>query len=101
MTTVMLFSPMNKHLADIFINPIYIIYYFAAGGDFSNNNGKNYGYFFLNLILLIICDICGMIYNEFLVIYCCGLEYNTYDSVAIRASTLDELDTITDEEDDI
>ena len=42
-----------------------------------------------------------MIYNEFLVIYCCGLEYNTYDSVAIRASTLDELDTITDEEDDI
>ena len=101
MTTVMLFSPMNKHLAVIFINPIYIIYYFAAGGDFSNNNGKNYGYFFLNLILLIICDICGMIYNEFLVIYCCGLEYNTYDSVAIRASTLDELDTITDEEDDI
>ena len=42
MTTVMLFSPMNKHLTDIFINPIYIIYYFADGGDFSNNNGKNY-----------------------------------------------------------
>ena len=52
----MLFSPMNKHLADIIINPLYIIFYFSIGDDFINNNKRNYFYFFLNLVLLIVVD---------------------------------------------
>ena len=46
MYTIMLFSPMNKHLADIIINPLYIIFYFSIGDDFINNNKRNYFYFF-------------------------------------------------------
>ena len=98
MDTIMLFSPMNKHLADIFINPLYIIYYFIVGEDFSNNRERNYFYFFLNLIILIIFDICGLIYNEFLIISCCGMGYNTYKSISLRASQLEELDSIYDDD---
>ena len=98
MDTIMLFSPMNKHLADIFINPLYIIYYFSVGEDFSNNGGRNYFYFFLNLIILIIFDICGLIYNEFLIISCYGMGYNTYKSITLRASQLEELDSIYDDD---
>ena len=99
MTTIMLFSPMNKHLADFIINPLYIIYYFVVKNDFMITENKgNYFYFFTNLILLIIFDICGLIYNEFLVINCCGLERNTYNSIVFRASKFEELESICDNE---
>ena len=100
MVTIMFFSPMNKHLSDIIINPIYIIYYFAVGEDFVDNKGKNYFYFFLNLILLILFDFFGLIYNEFLIINCCGLDYNTYNSISFRAYELEEMEKINESEDD-
>ena len=92
MYTIMLFSPMNKHLVDILINPIYIICYFSIGKDFIDNGKRNYLYFFLNLFLLIIFDFCGLIYNEFLVLSCFGLEYNTYYSIIDRANKVYYLD---------
>ena len=103
MATIMLFTPMNKHLADIIINPIYIIYYFVADDDFKKYGEKNYFYFFTNLIILIIFDICGLIFNEFLILYCCGLDHNTYKTIASRASKLEEMDnyTKTDDEDEV
>ena len=59
MLTITQITPMYKNLVDIIINPIYIIYYFAEG----NKDGKrNYLYFFTNLILSIIFDICGLIF---------------------------------------
>ena len=98
MYTIMLFSPMNKHLADFIINPLYIIYYYAIGDDFMINKPRKYFYFSTNLILFIIFDICGLIYNEFLVINCCGLDRNTYNSIVFRASKMEELDSICDNE---
>ena len=38
----MRFNPMNKNLADIIINPLYIIYYFISGVDFMKIGEKNY-----------------------------------------------------------
>ena len=100
MYTIMLFTPMNKHLADILVNPIYIIYYFSMGDDFKLDGQSNYFYFFLNLFLLIIFDICGLIFNEFLTLLCCGLEFNTYSSITSRASTNAEMDDMVDLETD-
>ena len=88
----MLFSPMIKHLADIIINPIYIIYYYSIGKDFIGNRNRNYVYFFLNLFLLVILDFCGLIYNEFLILSCFGLEYNTYYSITDRSNKVYYLD---------
>ena len=98
MFTIMLFTPMNKHLADFIINPIYIIYYFSFGEDFIKDKEKNYFYFFTNLILLFVFDICGLIFNEFIILFCCGLEHNTYKTIARRASEIDELTNMSSED---
>ena len=102
MATILLFTPMNKHLADIMINPIYIIYYFVVGQDFKTEGEKNYLYFFTNLIILIIFDICGLIFNEFLILYCCGLDHDTHRTISFRAAKSEEMDilTMTDEGDE-
>ena len=100
MFTIMLFTPMNKHLADISVNPIYIIYYFSMGEDFKINDQINYFYFFLNLFLLILFDICGLIFNEFLILLCCGLEFYTYRSISFRAETTIEMGDIFEPETD-
>ena len=89
--TIMLFNPMNKHLADIIINPIYITYFFIEGGDFIKEGKRNYFYFFTNIFLLICFDIGGLIFNEFIIIFSCGLDFNTYESIVKRAAEADIL----------
>ena len=91
MFTISLFTPMNKNLADIMINPLYIIYYFAVGIDFVYNGQRNYYYFFMNLLLSIIFDILGLIFNEFIVLFCCGLDSNTYKTISLRAQNNSKL----------
>ena len=90
MVTIMIFSPMNKNLTDIIINPIYVIYYFIAGEDFIKDGKNNYFYFFVNLILLVLIDISCLIFNEFLILFCCRLDHNTYESISIRALKTDD-----------
>lgn len=98
MQTILMFTPMNKHLADIMINPLYVIYYFSIGSDFIKDGNRDYLYFFTNLILLIIFDICGLIFNEFLILFCCSLDHNTYESIKERASRLEEMENMEDNE---
>ena len=101
MPTIMLFTPMNKNLADIIINPIYIVYYFIEGKDFSKNGQRNYLYFFTNLIILIIFDICGLIFNEFLILFCCRLDHDTYKSITERAISLEEMNILNEDDEEI
>ena len=101
MPTIMLFTPMNKNLADIIINPIYIVYYFIEGNDFSKNGERNYLYFFTNLILLIIFNIFGLIFNEFLILFCCGLDHDTYKSITERAISLEEMNILNEDDEEI
>ena len=84
-----IYSPMTKALSDYVINPIYLIFEFALGYDFITDNKKNYGYFFINLIISIITTICGCIHNEIIVLFFCGLEYQTHRQISYRADTLD------------
>ena len=98
MYTNMIFSPMYKNLADLIINPIYLIYYFIIGEDFINEGERNYLYFFLNLIILIIFDFCSLVYNEFIILFCCHLEYDTYASITRRASNMEEMDSVEQDE---
>ena len=90
-------TPIHKSLADIIINPIYIIYYFAEGNDFIKNIKRNYLFFFTNLILSIIFDICGLIFNEFIILFCCRLDHDTFKSISFRAESLEELNIINDD----
>ena len=98
-----LYSPMARSLTDYFLNPIHFIIDFSLGNDFLNKGERNTAYFVINLILSIIISICGCIYNEFLILFFCGLEHETYDQVSKRASLpidlpeiFDDLDTESD-----
>ena len=86
--TTKLYSPMARSLTDYFINPLYLIYYFAMGKDFLNEGERDIIYFIVNLITSIIISFCGCIYNEFIVLYFCGLETNTHKQISERSDNL-------------
>jgi hypothetical protein len=86
-----LYSPMTKAIADSFLDPILILYYFFMGIDFKFKNEKNILYFILNLILSLIIFFGGIVYSELLVIYHFNLEKNTHYEVARRASEIENI----------
>ena len=83
--TTKIYSPMTRGLTDYFINPIYYIYDYSLGNDFIKKGEKDFNYFLINLIISLIISFCGCVYNEFIVLFCCGLERNTHDQISRRA----------------
>ena len=78
-----MFSPMVLTLSDYFLNPLYLIYNYIFG-DFKS---KDPLYFAINLILSTLTAISTFIYNEFVVLFCCGLEHNTHYQISQRSKT--------------
>ena len=83
-----LYSPMTVTLSNYFLNPIIMIYNYIFGSDFTIRGNKNFPYFFINLILSFIISITGLVFNEFIVLFFCGLELNTYKQITTRAESL-------------
>ena len=79
------YTPTAKSLPAYFLNPFLIIYYFIEENDFTSGGKQNYFYLIINIILAIIIDFFALIYNEFFILYCCGLEYETYYGISERA----------------
>ena len=88
--TTKIYNPMARVLTDYFLNPICLIYYFSIGADFLVDQKRNIFYFTINLILSTILSICGCIYNEFIILFFCGLERNTHEQISKRANILSE-----------
>ena len=96
------YNPMTESLAYYCLNPFFMIYDFAAGNDFINFGRRNYINFFLNLILGFVISITGFVFNEFIVLFWCGLERDTYQEISRRSITDSkefELDIILKDED--
>ena len=72
-----LYSPTNKALFDYIITPLLIIYYFIS----KDNNDNNLYSFIINLLISIITVFCSLIYNDFIILFCCGMEHNTHYEV--------------------
>ena len=86
--TTKIYSPMVTTLLDYVLNPIYLIYYYGALGDFKKEDGKlDVAYFTINIIISLIISFFGCVYNEFIILFFCGLERNTHDQVSKRASS--------------
>ena len=68
------------------MNPFFNIYFFYNKIEFNNN----YIHFILSEFISLIVDFFGCIYNEFLVISCCGLDYETHSEIALRAKNSSE-----------
>ena len=62
-----------------------IIYYFIA----KDNNDNNLYSFIINLLISIITVFCSLIYNDFIILFCCGMEHNTHYEVSKRARAID------------
>jgi hypothetical protein len=89
--TLKIYSPMTSTFMRYILNPFYIIYYFIFENDFISNNQSNYAYFIINLIISLILSFCGCIYNEFLILFCFGLERDTHNQVTKRSVTENEM----------
>ena len=83
--TTKIYSPMVTTLADYILNPLYLIYYFGALNDFKKNGKLGIVYFVLNIIISLIISFFGCVYNEFIILFCCGLEHDTHDQISKRA----------------
>ncbi len=83
-----LYSPTSKALFDYIFVPFFIINYFLLDNDFTINGKRIYYCFIINLIMSFIIVICCLIYNEFIVLFFCNLEYNTHYEVSKRAKLI-------------
>jgi len=88
--TIKIFSPMTKTFIDYVLNPLYLTIYFAINEDFLTKRKKNYAYFFINFFLAFFIIFFCLIYNEFIIIYYCGLERDTYLEVSNRGNLIDK-----------
>ena len=78
---VVIHSPIIKSLADYIFAPIFNILFFIEKQEFYDS----IVYFVICEILSIIMGFFGCVYNEFIVLFCCGLEHNTKFDISSRA----------------
>ena len=99
-------SPIARTLTDYLFNPIYIIYSYFFEDDLKYKGEQNLLFFLLNEFISFIIIFLGFVYNEYIIISCCGLEYDTTHHIGIRADINSPLnpnqddDSSSDEEDD-
>ena len=100
--TTKVYSPMARAFTDYFVTPIYILYYYFFENDFDVEGSLKKGFYFgLNISLSLVISFCGLVFNEFLVLFCCGLERDTHDQISKRSNNMLELERITKTDDDL
>ena len=78
--TIKFYSPMTRALAESIIDPFVFIYDSFKG----KNKDVSMFYRIIILIFLLIASFLSLIYNDFIILYCCGLEYNTHLEIQKR-----------------
>ena len=82
-----IYTPMTTTFMFYIFNPFFLSYYFAIEIDFISLGTRNITYFIINLIISIILSFIGCVYNEFLIIFFCGLEHETHREISIRSNS--------------
>ena len=89
------YSPMTRALAESILDPLITIYYFFLEKRDDKFTFEFWIYFIINFICSIIMAICSCIYNEFIILYYCGLEHETFYEIRKRSIHI-ELNNDTD-----
>ena len=76
-----IYTPMARSLIDYLLNPLLNIYSFFILYDFN----QNIFYLAISIIICIIISFFGCVFNEYIILYFCGLENETKDIIAERA----------------
>ena len=76
------YSPMSRALFESTLDPFLFIYNSLS---FDNKDKTNYWiYFLIVLFSLVIISFFSLVYNDFIILYCCGLQHITYDEITNR-----------------
>ena len=85
--TIKIYSPMTRALCESLLDPFLVVYYL-----FQDENIKDslfWIYCGVTLLASIIMPISSCIYNEFIILYCYDLEYETHLEITKRAQMID------------
>ena len=94
--TIQTYSPMTRALAESILDPFILLYYCFL----RRKKPKDSIYFGLIIFCLIITAFCSLVYNDFIVLYCCGMEKNTYLEINFRLKTESSIDFFDENDDD-
>ena len=94
--TIKMYSPTTKSLFDSFFDVLFFIYYTIS--DEKQIIKVNSLYFWIFVFTQIIIIFFSLVYNEFIVLYCYGMEANTYLEVNKRASKVNEITELINDE---
>ena len=97
------YSQMYKTIGYYILNPLLLIFSFFVENDFLYEGKRSAPYLMINILLALLITFFGSVYNEFIILYFCGLENGTYKEIANRSNQtkLFELKDIDDNDDDI
>ena len=84
------YSPMTRALAESIIDPFDFIYLFIKNEIIKE--GINLYYFIAIAVSLFVISFLLLVYNDFIVLYCFGLEYNTHLEIQKRAILYENID---------
>ena len=82
-TTNKYYSPMSRALFESTLDPLLFLYNTLT----FNRKGEYIGYwiyFSIVLFCLTIIAFFSLVYNDFIILYCCGLQHNTYSEIISR-----------------
>ena len=92
------YSPMTRALAESIIDPLDFIYLFIykeikKERVINITKVNNYHYYYIAIfIALLVISFLSFVYNDFIVLYCFGLEYNTHLEIQKRSILYDNID---------
>lgn len=87
--TIKIYSPMARALAESLLDPFIVAYYLFFS---ENNYEKNYKFWIYCGVIMfcsIIMPFSSCVYNEFIILYCCKLEYNTHVEITNRSNKIE------------
>ena len=96
-TTNKYYSPMSRALFESTLDPFLFLY-----NILTSNNEKNLGfwlYFGFVFFSLTLIAFFSLVYNDFIILYCCGLEQNTYKGITNRLYTKESIEVEKNEKD--
>ena len=90
---------MTRSLIDYLMNPVANIFFYFIENEFF----ENLPYFIITEIICLVMSFFGCVFNEYIILYCCGMARETQDEIANRAivsrtESQNELDAIFREE---
>ena len=96
-TTNKFYSPMSRALFESTLDPFLFIYNFFTLKTYEENRIK-WVYFSLVLFSLLVIAFFSLVYNDFLILNCCRLDFNTYSGINSRLGDddIERKDTIID-----